>query len=239
LFITSYEQSKASGKALFMEPSNLLIQGATQQMSDWQAVAAAHQSRLPKLDGLRQLQADTKELSAPALLLSAPQGIAAVTPASLLLKSSEALYLQSQDEINLAAAARLSVHANEAISLLAQEEGMRLVSGKGPLEIESHDDLLNLIAQRDITVQSAQGHIQLTALNGITLGCGGGFIRITAEGDIQIHSAGVVTINGKHRLNGPGGESFALPELPGSLCMDCMLKAQQDFQSLPARESQS
>jgi type VI secretion system secreted protein VgrG len=225
LFITAYEQAKATGPTLFMDPSSALMQGAIQQMSDWQPIAHAHHSPQPTLDGLNQLQADTRELSAAALLLSAPKGIAAVTPASLLLKSGNALYLQSQDEINLAAAASLSVHANEAISLLAQEQGLRLVSGKGPLEIESHDDLLNLIAQRDVTVQSAQGQIQVTAKNSITLGCGGGHIRITAQGDIEIHSPGFVTINGKHRLNGPGGETFALPELPGSVRKSCLEEA--------------
>ena len=85
-------------------------------------------------------------------------------------ESGDALYLQSQAPINLAAARRLSAHADQGISLLARQEGMRLVSGKGPLEIESHADVLNLIAQQDLTVQSVQGHLQLTAKNGITLG---------------------------------------------------------------------
>jgi type VI secretion system secreted protein VgrG len=47
---------------------------------------------------------------------------------------------------------------------------MRLVSAKGPLEVESHGDILSLTALKDITVQSTQGHLQLTAKNGITLG---------------------------------------------------------------------
>ncbi|WP_162873827.1 DUF2345 domain-containing protein, partial [Pseudomonas viridiflava] len=94
------------------------------------------------------LQNSARDLSASAILLSAPKGIAAGTPASLLLKSGKALYAQSNDEINLAAAKRLSLYANEAISLLAQQEGMRLVSGKGPLEIESHGDVMSLVAQQ-------------------------------------------------------------------------------------------
>ncbi|WP_256591177.1 MULTISPECIES: DUF2345 domain-containing protein, partial [unclassified Pseudomonas] len=58
-------------------------------------------------------------------------GIGAVTPAGLLLDSGEGMYLQSQDDINLAADQRLSAHAKKGISLLAQREGMRLVSGEG------------------------------------------------------------------------------------------------------------
>lgn len=34
---------------------------------------------------------------------------------------------------------------------------MRLVSAKGPLQVESHGDILSLTALKDITVQSTQG----------------------------------------------------------------------------------
>ncbi|WP_457292156.1 DUF2345 domain-containing protein, partial [Pseudomonas azotoformans] len=69
---------------------------------------------------------------------SAPQGISAVTPETLLMQSGKAMFLQSQGEINVASSQRISANSSKAMSLLAQQEGMRFVSGKGPLEIESH-----------------------------------------------------------------------------------------------------
>ncbi|MFW9270574.1 type VI secretion system Vgr family protein, partial [Pseudomonas sp. NR3] len=238
VFISADEQTQAKGDVLTMNPATAQVEGARQQMAEWQDIAQAHHSRKPDLRGLEQLQADAKDLSAAAILLSAPQGIGAVTPASLLLKSGDALYLQSHNEINLAAAKRLSAHANQGISLLAQQEGLRLVSGKGPLDIESHGDGLGMKAQQDITVQSVQGHVQVTAKNGLTLACGGGFIRITAEGEIQIHSPGLVSIKGKHRLDRPGGETFPLPELPGSVCKECLKRARAAAQGfMPRRAS--
>ncbi len=239
LFISADEQAKATGHVLTMAPATGMIEDANDQIADWQEIASAHKSRQPALEGLQQLQTDAKDLNAPAILLSAPKGIGAVTPASLLLKSGKALYVQSQNEINLAAAQRLSAHSNQGMSLLAQQEGMRLVSGKGPLEIESHGDVLNLIAQQDITMQTVQGHLQLTAKNGITLGCGGGFIRITPSGDIQIHSPGVVSVKGQHKLNAPGGESFSLLELPGSECKECLKKARAAAQGFISWEAQA
>ncbi|WP_457970480.1 type VI secretion system tip protein VgrG [Pseudomonas sp. R4-84] len=235
VFISADEQTQAKGDVLSMDPATAQVEGARQQMAEWQDIAQAHHSRKPDLRGLEQLQADAKDLSAAAILLSAPQGIGAVTPASLLLKSGDALYLQSHNEINLAAAKRLSAHANQGISLLAQQEGLRLVSGKGPLDIESHGDGLGMKAQQDITVQSVQGHVQVTAKNGLTLACGGGFIRITAEGEIQIHSPGLVSIKGKHRLDRPGGETFPLPELPGSVCKECLKRASAAAQGFMPR----
>lgn len=236
LLISADQQSKACGAVLVMDSATQLIQGAAQQIADWQAIAQAHRSPQPSLNGLQQLQADAKDLAAPAILLSAPQGIGAVTPSSLLLKSGEALYLQSHDDIHLAAAQQLSVHANQGISLLAQQHGMRLVSGKGPLEIESNADLLNLIAQQDISVQSVQGQVQLTARNGITLGCGGGYLRIHPSGAIDIHSPGKLLLKGQHVWEGPAGQEFALRELPQSVCEDCLKRARAKVITLLMRE---
>ncbi|KGE64853.1 type VI secretion system Vgr family protein, partial [Pseudomonas fluorescens] len=239
LFISADEQALASDHVLAMAPASNLVAGATQQIADWQEIAQAHRSRQPSIEGLQQFQDSAKDLKAPAMLFSAPKGIGAVTPASMLLKSGKSLYLQSREEINLAAARRLSVHANEAISLLAQQEGMRLVSGKGPLEIESHGDVMKLIARQDITLQSVQGHLQLTAKNGITLGCGGAYIRLTPKGDIQIHGPGLISIKGKHRLNPGTSEQFPLPELPGSVCKECLKKAHAAAQGFVRREVQA
>ena len=239
LFISADEQLKAQGEVLAMQSATSLVQGAKQQVADWQIIARAHHSRPPAIDGLQQFQDSAKELDAPAILLSAPKGIGAVTPASLLLKSGEALYVQSNDEINLAAAQRLSLHANQAISLLAQQEGLRLVSGKGPLAIESHGDVMNLIAQQDITLQSVLGHLQVTAKNGITLGCGGAYIRITPQGEIQIHGPGLISVKGQHRLNPATSADFPLPELPGSVCKEYLKKATAAAQGFVAREAQA
>ncbi|MDI2590473.1 type VI secretion system tip protein VgrG [Pseudomonas sp. 681] len=239
LFISADEQAKASGDVLSMAPASDLVAGAKKQIADWQEIAQSHRSRQPAIDGLQQLQDSAKDLSASAILLSAPKGIGAVTPASVLLKSGKALYVQSNDEINLAAGKRLSINASKAISLLAQQEGVRLVSGKGPVEIESHGDVMNLIAQQDITMQSVQGHLQLTAKNGITLGCGGAYIRITPQGEIQIHGPGLISIKGQHRLNPATSEDFPLPELPGSVCKECLKKAQAAAQGFVPRGAQA
>ncbi|MDU8432978.1 DUF2345 domain-containing protein, partial [Pseudomonas syringae pv. actinidifoliorum] len=97
---------------------------------------------------------------------------------------------------------------------------------KGPLEIESHDDVLNLIAQKDITLQSVQGHLQLTAKNGITLACGGGYIRITPAGAIDIHTPGKLNLKGQHVWETTTSQSFPTPELPQSVCNGCLKIAQ-------------
>ncbi len=190
IFISADGQVQAQGQVLAMEPAVSLLKGAVNQVTEWGSITQTHHNVIPDTGPLSALTTGASDLKQPTLLMSAPQGIAAVTPETTLLHSGKGLYLQSLGEVNITTAQRCSLNASQAISLLAQQEGMRLVSAKGPLQVESHGDILSLTALKDITVQSTQGHLQLTAKNGITLGCGGAYIRLTPQGEIQIHGPG-------------------------------------------------
>ncbi|HFZ0194468.1 TPA: type VI secretion system Vgr family protein [Klebsiella pneumoniae] len=237
IFISVDGQVQAQGQVLAMEPAVSLLKGAVNQVTEWGSITQTHHNVIPDTGPLSALTTGASDLKQPTLLMSAPQGIAAVTPETTLLHSGKGLYLQSLGEVNITTAQRCSLNASQAISLLAQQEGMRLVSAKGPLQVESHGDILSLTALKDITVQSTQGHLQLTAKNGITLGCGGAYIRLTPQGEIQIHGPGVISLKGQHDLQGPVSEEFPLPELPASVCKECLKKAQALAQGFVPREA--
>ncbi|WP_167877693.1 type VI secretion system Vgr family protein [Klebsiella pneumoniae] len=237
IFISADGQAQAQGQVLAMEPAVSLLKGAVNQVTEWGSITQTHHNVIPDTGPLSALTTGVSDLKQPTLLMSAPQGIAAVTPETTLLHSGNGLYLQSLGEVNITTAQRCSLNASQAISLLAQQEGMRLVSAKGPLQVESHGDILSLTALKDITVQSTQGHLQLTAKNGITLGCGGAYIRLTPQGEIQIHGPGVISLKGQHDLQGPVSEEFPLPELPASVCKECLKKAQALAQGFVPREA--
>ena len=237
MFISADGQAQAQGQVLAMEPAVSLLKGAVNQITEWGSLTQTHHNVIPDTGPLSALTTGASDLKQPTLLMSAPQGIAAVTPETTLLHSGNGLYLQSLGEVNITTAQRCSLNASQAISLLAQQEGMRLVSAKGPLQVESHGDILSLTALKDITVQSTQGHLQLTAKNGITLGCGGAYIRLTPQGEVQIHGPGVISLKGQHDLQGPVSEEFPLPELPASVCKECLKKAQALAQGFVPREA--
>lgn len=237
IFISADGQAQARGQVLAMEPAVSLLKGAVNQVTEWGSLTQTHHNVIPDTGPLSALTTGASDLKQPTLLMSAPQGIAAVTPETTLLHSGNGLYLQSLGEVNITTAQRCSLNASQAISLLAQQEGMRLVSAKGPLQVESHGDILSLTALKDITVQSTQGHLQLTAKNGITLGCGGAYIRLTPQGEVQIHGPGVISLKGQHDLQGPVSEEFPLPELPASVCKECLKKAQALAQGFVPREA--
>ncbi|HBS6950361.1 TPA: type VI secretion system tip protein VgrG [Klebsiella pneumoniae] len=213
IFISADGQAQAQGQVLAMEPAVSLLKGAVNQVTEWGSITQTHHNVIPDTGPLSALTTGASDLKQPTLLMSAPQGIAAVTPETTLLHSGNGLYLQSLGEVNITTAQRCSLNASQAISLLAQQEGMRLVSAKGPLQVESHGDILSLTALKDITVQSTQGHLQLTAKNGITLGCGGAYIRLTPQGEVQIHGPGVISLKGQHDLQGPVSEQYGKNEM--------------------------
>lgn len=237
IFISTDGQAKAQGPMLDMQPAISLLKGALNQVTGWGTITQTHHNITPDSEPLRALVSGASELKEPALLLSSPTGIASVTPETALMHSGKGLYLQSLGEVNITAAQRYSVNASQAVSLLAQQEGMRLVSAKGSLEIESHSDALSLTSLKDVTVQSTQGHLQLTAKNGITLGCGGAYIRLTPQGEVHIHGPGLISLKGLHDLQGPASEDFPLPELPASVCKECLKKAQELAQGFVPREA--
>ncbi len=123
------------------------------------SITQTHHNVIPDTGPLSALTTGASDLKQPTLLMSARR-IAAVTPETTLLHSGNGLYLQS-GEVNITTAQRCSLNASR-ISLLAQQEdeaGLRQRSAA----VESHGDILSLTALKDITVQSTQGHLQLTA----------------------------------------------------------------------------
>ncbi|HDC4302178.1 type VI secretion system tip protein VgrG [Enterobacter kobei] len=236
IFISADGQAKAQGQMLEMQPTVSLLKGALNQVTEWGSITQTHHNFSPDADSLRAFVCGADNLKEAAILMSAPDGIAAVTPETTLLHSGKGLYLQSLGEVNIASAQRHSVNAEKAISVLARQEGIRLVSAKGPMTLESHADTLSLTSLKDITVQSTQGHLQLTAKNGITIGCGGAYIRLTPQGEIHIHGPGQLSLKGQHKMLGPQSEDFPLPELPSSVCKDCLKRAQEMAKGFVPRE---
>ncbi|MXJ81866.1 type VI secretion system Vgr family protein [Klebsiella michiganensis] len=237
IFISADGQPKAQGGQLAMEPATSLLKGAKNLVAGWESVTQTHRNFSPDVDTLKQFVEKADQLKKPVLLMEAPEGIGSVTPESILLHSGNGLYMQSIGEVSVASEQRLSVNASQAISLLSRQEGVRLVSAKGPLSIESHSDILSLTSLQDVTVQSTQGHLQLTAKNGITIGCGGAYIRLTPLGEIEIHGPGLLSLKGQHNLQGPASEDFQLPDLPSSVCKECLKRAQELAQGFVPREA--
>lgn len=95
IFISADGQVQAQGQVLAMEPAVSLLKGAVNQVTEWGSITQTHHNVIPDTGPLSALTTGASDLKQPTLLMSAPQGIAAVTPETTLLHSGKGLYLQS------------------------------------------------------------------------------------------------------------------------------------------------
>lgn len=124
------------------------------------------------------------ELKKSVLLLSAPEGIAQVTPKTLQLSAGENITATSGGNTDFSIMKKLTVAAGERISLYAQKLGIKLFASKGKVEIQAQGDEMTLDALKDIRISSSEGKIIISAKKEIILTSGGGYIRI-ADGTVE------------------------------------------------------
>ncbi len=152
----------------------------------------------------------------PVMLMANPAGIALSTQQSTHMAADEQINLVSGQSTYVATGKSLIVSAAQKLSLFVQNAGMKLFAGKGKVEIQAHDDNIEVTAQKTIKVISATENIEVVASDEILLTSGGAYIRIKG-GDIEIHAPGQVDIKGtQHAFNGPASIVWPLPALPTS-----------------------
>lgn len=180
VFITADKQSSASGMMLDMSAALSQLQQAQSLAESLSSAAETAKAELADLQTQKALLSDAlSELKKSALLLSAPEGIAQVTPKTLQLSAGENITATSGGNTDFSIMKKLTVAAGERISLYAQKLGIKLFASKGKVEIQAQGDEMTLDALKDIRISSSEGKIVISAKQDILLvGSGGAYIRI-------------------------------------------------------------
>lgn len=185
VFITADAQSSAQGMMLDMSAALSQLKQAQSLAESLSSAAEAAKAELADLQTQKALLSEAlDELKKSALLLSAPEGIAQVTPKSLQLSAGENITATSGGNADFSILKKLTVAAGERISLYAQKLGIKLFASKGKVEIQAQGDEMTLDALKDIRVSSSEGKIIISAKKEIILTSGGGYIRI-ADGTVE------------------------------------------------------
>ncbi|HYC41828.1 MAG TPA: DUF2345 domain-containing protein, partial [Noviherbaspirillum sp.] len=167
-------------------------------------------------------KATVPDYEEPILAFSSPAGIINATPKSHEIAAGKHIHLSSQQDTNIAVGNKLSMAIKEAWSVFVAKSGIKLFAGKGKVQIQAQDDETEAIAKKDIRITSVDGDIEITALNGIHLTAGGSRIDI-GNGAITLKGPGPVNIHGSVKnLTGPARVMPSLPQLPKSICIDCL-----------------
>ncbi|MBS0852894.1 type VI secretion system tip protein VgrG [Enterobacter sp. JGM127] len=185
IFISADIQQSAEGVMLDMAAALNQLQQAQSLVESLSSAAETAKAELADMQIQKTLLSEAlTELKKSALLLSAPAGIAQVTPKSLQLSAGENIIATSGGNTDFSIMKKLTVAVGERISLYAQKLGIKLFASKGKVEIQAQGDEMTLDALKDIRVSSSEGKIIISAKKEIILTSGGGYIRI-ADGTVE------------------------------------------------------
>ncbi len=185
IFISADAQDKAQGQVLDMTDALAQLREAQSLVEALCSATEVAKAELADLQTQKVMMSEAlEELKKSAMLPSAPEGIAQVTPKSLQLSAGENIISTSGKNSDFSVLKKFTVAAGETVSLFAQKLGIKIFAGKGKVEIQAQGDEMLLDALKDIRISSSEGRILISAKNEIILTSGGGYIRI-GDGTVE------------------------------------------------------
>jgi type VI secretion system secreted protein VgrG len=149
-----------------------------------QAAAMASDERGEKkhghrgLDSQKKLEADSWSLSKPMVFISAPEGVAASTPKSIVHAAGEDLGNYAVGNLDMTAGKVMSFSAAKGIQQHVERGGISTAISHGDYHVHVQDGKTELVSQQGITIEAKTGSI--------TLKTKGGSIVLTESGEILI-----------------------------------------------------
>ena len=194
LFISADGQAKAQGLQREMQAALKELDAAREVTSGLRHAAQAAQAELADLEKQTTFMNQTlSDLKQQALLLSAPSGIAQVTPASVQVSAGENLIVTAGQHADISIAKKLTLAVGDILSLFAHKLGIKMYASEGKVDIQAQSDALNLFAKEKLSVASSDNSVVISAKKEILLVCGGTFIRLSDAG-VEVGTGKNVTL---------------------------------------------
>ena len=194
IFISADGQAKAQGLQREMQAALKELDAAREVTSGLRHAAQAAQAELADLEKQTTLMNQTlSDLKQQALLLSAPSGIAQVTPASVQVSAGENIIVTAGQNTDISIAKKFTLAVGDILSLFAHKLGIKMYASEGKVDIQAQSDALNLFAKEKLSVASSENSIVISAKKEIVLVCGGSFIRLSDAG-VEVGTGKNVTL---------------------------------------------
>lgn len=131
IFISADAQDKAQGQVLDMTDALAQLREAQSLVEALCSATEVAKAELADLQTQKVMMSEAlEELKKSAMLLSAPEGIAQVTPKSLQLSAGENIISTSGKNSDFSVLKKFTVAAGETVSLFAQKLGIKIFAGK-------------------------------------------------------------------------------------------------------------
>jgi type VI secretion system secreted protein VgrG len=142
------------------------LQGLAQESSQQDVVADTLKAQS---EAVRGTGADFPELAQPYLVLSSPAGIATTTAQSTHIASSEHTALTTGRNLSITTGDSVYASIKQTFRLFVQKAGMKLVAAAGKITIQAHDDDIQIIANKVLSLISQTDWIDLRGKKGVRL----------------------------------------------------------------------
>ncbi|MCX7279792.1 MAG: type VI secretion system Vgr family protein [Burkholderiales bacterium] len=224
--------TKAQASALNDQAAPLqALYTATSGMLDQSTLAQAQSDAAAKTT-----QASDGKLphSTDALLsIAAKGGLGVVAGQNIQLNNGETTSLMSGQDSQFASGGQLRVHTGQAIGVLAgavkagiANTGLQLIAAKDDIDLQAQAGELKVQAKGQVDVMSANAHIDWAAAKRIRIATAAGASITIEGGNITTTAPGQITVHASQKVfEGPGRVSYPLPQLPNSICVECLKKS--------------
>jgi type VI secretion system secreted protein VgrG len=168
----------------------------------------------------------------PQLQLSSPAGIAATTPADVIISAGNTSSVVAGQDINFASQGGAFHTVKAGISLFTygkasnkdkpnQETGIKLHAASGKVSSQSQSDETRLTADKLVTVASITRTVTVAGKQHVLLTAQGAYIKIEG-GNIMLHGPGKVEFKASMKeLAGPASGNAATATLPETTVKGC------------------
>lgn len=237
------QQAASLAESLSAAASTHLSVGLAAHLGAARANASVLDEKAPPLKAMHASVSATADLAGagdklphmanPIIAVSAKDGFGANAGQSLQLANGETVTVMSGLDTQFVTGGQMRVHSGQAIGVLGGAVkagdaglGLQMLAAKDAVDIQAQGDELRVQARDEVNVVSANAHIDWAAAKRISLSTTGG-ANITIEGgNIIVQCPGKIQVNaGKKSFAGPEQHSYALPSLPFSICVECLMKA--------------
>jgi type VI secretion system secreted protein VgrG len=160
--------------------------------------------------------------SKPIIAISAKDGLVATAGQSLQLSNGETVTVMSGLDTQFVTGGQMHVHTGQAIGVLGgavkpgeNDVGLQLIAAKDAIDIQAQAGELKVQARDEVSIISANSHIDWAAAKKISLSTAGGANITIENGNITVQCPGKITVNaGKKSFCGPSNVDFDPPSLP-------------------------
>ncbi|HBB0200163.1 TPA: type VI secretion system tip protein VgrG [Escherichia coli] len=215
IFISADMQPQAQGKMLDMNEAICQLEQALSLARSMAKAATAANATQGDISCQQRLNSSLTDLTAPGMLLHAPDGIGMVSARALRIASgSESVGIMSGDNTDISAGQSFTVVAEGAVSLLSRNQGMQLLAAKGRVNIQAQSDDLSMSSQQNLDIQSSEGKVTVSANQELILACGGAYIKLSG-GNIELGCPGQILLKSTNMQKmGPTSLDIASVEMP-------------------------